>query len=94
MRVIRAAAGADADIDDLWRRIQGDFHANQRAIVEALDRNGALRPGLGVDRAADVLWTVNHPEVWHLLVGECGWTADEFEAWFAEAVGALLLARD
>jgi AcrR family transcriptional regulator len=31
IEVIRAAAPADADIDALWRRIQADFHANQRA---------------------------------------------------------------
>jgi AcrR family transcriptional regulator len=94
MRVIRDAAGVDPDIDVLWRRIQSDFHAHQHAIVEAVARNGALRPGLDVDRAADVLWTVNHPEVWHLLVAERGWTGDEFEAWFAGAVHALLLTPD
>src|SRR5919199_2310631 len=36
MRVIRDAAAADADIETLWARIQADFYANQRAIVEAL----------------------------------------------------------
>jgi hypothetical protein len=26
---------------------------------------------------------VNHPDVWLLLVGERGWTPEEFESWFA-----------
>jgi len=91
MRVIRSAATADADIAVLWDRIQSDFHANQSAIVEALARNGALRPDLDVARAADVLWTLNHPDVWLLLVGERGWTPEEFEAWFAGAVREQLL---
>jgi AcrR family transcriptional regulator len=92
MRVIRSAATADADIAALWSRIQSDFHENQRTIVEALAKNGALRDGLDVARAADILWTLNHPDVWHLLVGERGWTPDEFERWFAAAVREQLLA--
>jgi AcrR family transcriptional regulator len=90
--VIRSAADADADIATLWNRIQGDFHENQRGIVAALDGKGALRPGLTVDRGADVLWTLNHPDVWLLLVRERGWTPDEWEHWFAESASAQLLA--
>jgi hypothetical protein len=41
-----------------------------------------------------VLWTINHPDVWLLLAGERGWTAEEFEAWFAGALADLLLRRD
>jgi AcrR family transcriptional regulator len=92
LRVIRTAALVDADIAGLWERIETDFHANQRAIVKTLHADGALRPGLGVERAADILWTLNHPDVWHLLVGERGWSAAAWERWFAEAVRAQLLA--
>ena len=93
MRVIRDAAAADADIAALWQRIQDDFHANQRSIVDALDAKHALSPGLDPARAADVLWTLNHPDVWHLLVGERGWTPDEYEQWFGDAACAALLGR-
>ena len=93
MRVIRDAAAADADIAALWQRIQDDFHANQRSIVDALGANHALSPGLDPARAADVLWTLNHPDVWHLLVGERGWTPDEYEQWFGDAACAALLGR-
>ena len=30
-------------------------------------------------RAADILWTLNHPDVWQLLVGERGWTPRAYE---------------
>lgn len=84
LAVIRDAAPVDADLAALWALIQSDFHANQRAIVEAIDRNGGLRPGLGVERAADLLWTLNHPDVWLLLVGQRHWTPDEYEQWLAD----------
>jgi AcrR family transcriptional regulator len=91
LEVIRSAAPVDPDIDALWQRIQTEFHANQRVIVESLHRRKALAPGLTVDRATDILWTINHPNVWQLLVGERGWTPERFEAWFADLACSQLL---
>jgi hypothetical protein len=91
MQTLRAAAPADPDIEALWSAIQSEFHANQRSIVVLLDEKGALGPDLDVDRATDILWTLNHPDVWQLLVGERGWTADRFEDWLADALCSQLL---
>ncbi len=91
LRVIRTAALVDADAAALWARIESDFHANQGAIVETVHRDGALRRGLGVARATDILWTLNHPDVWHLLVVERGWTPAAWERWFLAAVLEQLL---
>ena len=93
MRVMRDAAGTDADSAELWRRIQDDFLVNQRAVVDTIEAKGALAPGLDAARAADILWTLNHPDVWHLLVGERGWTPQEWERWFADTASAQLLGR-
>jgi hypothetical protein len=91
LRVIRSASAVDADGATLWQLIQSDFYDNQRAIVNTLHRRGALRTGLSARRAADILWSLNHPDVWLLLVGERGWTPDAFEAWFADATCQQLL---
>jgi len=93
LKVIRSGASADPDIAELWARIQTDFHDNQRTIVKSLHKKRALRRGLTVDRAADILWTLNHPDLWHLLVGERGWTPDEYERWFTDAACSQLLAE-
>jgi AcrR family transcriptional regulator len=92
MRVIRDAAPADADIEALWSRIQSDFYDIQRPIVEAVHAKKALRPGLDVTRATDVLWSLNHPDVWQLLVRERGWTPEEWEQWFGDTACSQLLA--
>ncbi len=91
MAVIRAAAPLDPDLDALWGRIQTEFYANQRAIVEGLADQRALRPGLDVTQAADILWTLNHPDVWQLLVRSRGWSADDYERWFGDTACAQLL---
>jgi AcrR family transcriptional regulator len=87
MEVIRRGADADPDVAQLWDRIQTDFHGIQRGIVETLP----LRRGLTVDEATDILWTLNNPDTWQLLVGRRGWTPEQWERWFGEAVRAQLL---
>ena len=91
LKVIRSAAPVDPDTAALWQLIQTDFYANQRVIVESLHAKQALRTGLDVTRATDILWTLNHPDLWLLLVGERGWTPAQFEEWFADTACAQLL---
>ncbi len=92
LRAIRDAAPVDPDLAALWELIQTDFLANQRAIVESLAAKGALRSGLDVERATDVLWMLNHPDVWLLLVDRRGWSPADWEAWFVGASREQLLA--
>jgi AcrR family transcriptional regulator len=92
LRVIRDAAPGDPDIAELWERIQTEFYENQRAVVATIPRR-TLRSGLDVDGAADILWTLNHPDVWQLLVVRRGWTPDRYERWFADTACEQLLRR-
>ena len=89
--VIRDGAQVDSDIAALWARIESEFYENQERIVKTLHRKGALLPGLGPKRATDILWTLNHPDVWLLLVGARGWKPERFERWFADTAVAQLL---
>jgi hypothetical protein len=43
------------------------------------------------ERATDLLWTLNHPDTWYLLVHGCGWTADQYEQWVGDPLVAQLL---
>jgi AcrR family transcriptional regulator len=91
MGVIRSAAPTDPELGALWSRIQSDFYDNQRPFVESLQAKNALRPGLDVARGTDILWTLNHPDVWLLLVGERGWTPEQWEQWFGDTICEQLL---
>ena len=62
-------------------------------MVATLDEAGALRPGLDAPTATDILWTLNHPEVWQILVGRRGWTPARWEEWLAESSRQQLLGR-
>jgi len=89
--VIRSGATTDPDVGALWSRIEDDFHTNQREIVRSLAGTRSLAAGLDVERATDILWTLNHPDTWRLLVRERGWTPEGWETWFGDTAIAQLL---
>jgi AcrR family transcriptional regulator len=91
LEVIRDGAPVDADVAALWDLIHTDFYENQRSIVEVIHRKRALRRGLDIATATDILWTLNHPDVWLLLVGRRGWSPERWERWFADTACAQLL---
>jgi AcrR family transcriptional regulator len=88
--VLLSAAPADPDVEALSERIWSEFYENQLEVVKALHRRGALKKGLGVKRAADILWTLNHPRT-YLLFLERGWTPEQYERWLADITIAELL---
>jgi AcrR family transcriptional regulator len=91
LEVIRDGAPVDGDVAALSDLIQTDFYENQRAIVEQIHKRKGLRRGLDIVTAADILWTLNHPDVWLLLVGRRGWTPERWEQWFGDTACAQLL---
>ncbi|HVM35464.1 MAG TPA: helix-turn-helix domain-containing protein [Actinomycetota bacterium] len=91
MEVIRNAASGDAEISRLWNDIQSKLLDVQRLIVEQLYEKSALAEGLDRATAADILWTLNHPSVWQLLVAQRGWTAGQYERWLGDSFCMQLL---
>jgi AcrR family transcriptional regulator len=92
--VFQGAAPTDPDINALWDRVQTEFYENQRVVVESLAAKEALQAALDVTRATDILWTLNHPATWQLLVTRRGWSPDEYERWFADTACAQLLSTE
>jgi AcrR family transcriptional regulator len=93
LEVIRNAASVDAEMAALWNRIQTKLHDVQRSIVEQLHEQDALAGGLDIGAATDILWTLNHPAQWQLLVRERGWTAEQYEQWLGDIFCSQLLRQ-
>ncbi len=66
----------------------------QPACAGGLPRRARVRcaPASTPAEATDILWTLNHPDVWLLLAYERGWTPERFESWFAAVTVDQLLA--
>jgi AcrR family transcriptional regulator len=91
LEVIRDAASVDPDIGALWARIQTEFHDNQREVVQSIADKDALAPGLDVATATDILWSLNHPSLYALLVSQRGWSPERYEQWLGDLLCERLL---
>ncbi len=89
--VLQQAAATDDELAALWREIGERRAGNMRLLVAELVETGALREGLSIDEAADIIWSMNSSEFYVLLVRERGWEPGRFEQWLADAWKRLLL---
>lgn len=89
--VVRGAAAADPEIAALWDAGREQRFAGQRELLRIVLSATGLRDGLDIEAAADILYAVGSPDVYRLLVEDRGWSGQEFEQWYAEALESLLL---
>ena len=91
--ILRDAAPHAPDLARIRDEISARRAANMRRFAADLMSTGELRPGLSVDEIADVVWSMNSPEFYSLLVTERGWSPEQFERWLADAWERLFIAR-
>ena len=89
--VIQAAAGLDADIRALAEEGRTQRIRGMRVMAQGLADRGALKPELTPAEAADVIWLLMDPGVYHRLVIEQHWDPDRYQDWLADALISLLI---
>lgn len=90
-RLLQSAAELEPELKKLWTDIARRRATNMQLLAENLHSTGRLRHDLSLTKAADILWSMNSPELYLLLVSQRRWTAEEYQQWLAEAWIALLL---
>jgi AcrR family transcriptional regulator len=90
--VLRDAAAQAPELGQMWTEIVTRRAANMRLFAQDLADTGELRPGLGVDEVADVVWSLNSAEYYTLLVRERGWPPERFARWLGDTWCRLFLA--
>ncbi|HXH59352.1 hypothetical protein [Iamia sp.] len=60
-------------------------------FAQLLADRHALKPGLSVGEATDLVFALNSIEVYLLLTATQGWTPERWEQWLAPALVASLL---
>jgi len=91
MKIVRDAAGSDPEMAAQWQTNAEQRFTAQRALVQQLADKGALRPGLSVDRAADIIFCLVSHEVYFLSTVSRGWTPVEWERWMFTTLESALL---
>jgi AcrR family transcriptional regulator len=71
---LRDAGASDAESAASWQEIADRRARNMRMFAADLRSTGELRDDLNDDEIADIIWSMNGPEYWVLLVGERHWS--------------------
>ncbi|MDQ6910915.1 MAG: TetR/AcrR family transcriptional regulator [Actinomycetota bacterium] len=78
VRVLYAARFDDETAAALWNDRMTARYMAMRHVVEQLDKEGRLRPGLTVEMGADILWSILNPLHYDNLVVSRGWSIDNY----------------
>jgi len=90
---IRGAAHADPEAAVVWRTINDERRMGGRNVVAGIVGRNALRPGRDPGAAADIVYALADPGLYHLLVRQRGWTHKAYTAWLGEALKRELLTE-
>jgi AcrR family transcriptional regulator len=88
---VRAAAQADPEALELWHLITEERRKAATGIVRRLADRGALLDGLDRRSAGDILWVLNDPGLYQLLVTQRRWTQRRFRSWLTTTMQDQLL---
>jgi AcrR family transcriptional regulator len=91
LKIVRDAAGADPEMAVLWQTSQQQRIADYQAFVQMLASKQALRSGLTVEHATDIIFTLVSPEVYLSFTVQRGWTPGQWEHWITHTLVATIL---
>ncbi|MDG4667443.1 helix-turn-helix domain-containing protein [Mycobacterium sp. 236(2023)] len=91
--VVRAAAGVDTEVHQLWTAISDQRLEGATIIATLLKKKGGLKKGLTTAGARDLIWIYNDSGLHYALVEVRGWSQRRYRAWLLETFRHQLLGE-
>ena len=92
--IVRGAATAEPEIATLRRSLNVQRLEDKRLLAQSLNEKEALRSGLTVAQATDVLWALGSADMYRMLVVDRGWSPEQYEQWLASSLVHSLLGQE
>ncbi len=89
--LLRDVADQDSTAADLFDELERDRRTRMADNARALDRVGALRPGISRARAREVLWFYSAPDLFDVSVQRGGWPIRRYAHFVTDAMISALL---
>jgi AcrR family transcriptional regulator len=89
--LLHGASAVAPELAAVARQVGARRRENQQRLVSFLTERKRLRGGLEPREALDVLWALTSYDLFRMLVRDCGWQPDRYEAWLAELLTHRLL---
>ncbi len=90
-RVVQSAASSDPVIGQFWQRMKDQRLVGQSAIAQLLAERTALRAGISVGQAADMLFVLSDAHLYDAYARDRGWSPAQLARWLGDAFCSLLL---
>lgn len=90
--VVRSAAEADDEIENLYRQLHTGRRRNLEFVADALIANGPLRDGMDREKTVETVWRLASPELFLLLRDISGLSPEAYADWLSDTLAAALLA--
>ncbi len=89
--LLRCAAKTEPEIAPLRDNLLAQRMQTMSAAIGRLRAMTPLREGIDETRAAETLWSLAGPELFNLMVGDRGWSREEYSQWLGQALVRMLL---
>jgi AcrR family transcriptional regulator len=90
---VRGGASADPEAREVWEKIQTERRIGGTNVVKLITARKALRKHLDREAAGDLVWVLNDPGLYFMLVHRRRWSPARFQSWLAETLKTQLLER-
>ncbi len=91
---LREAAAADPEARQLLDHVLEERRRGASTIVADVRARAKLRKGLDDEGAADAVWALIDPSLFHMLVHRRQWSEARFRDWFVGLLESELLGPD
>jgi TetR/AcrR family transcriptional regulator of autoinduction and epiphytic fitness len=88
---LRAAAHVDPDIAELWQLSCDQRRDDVTTVTALFAGSDEPPPDRSKTEVVDVAYALTSPEMFELLVRQCGWTPEQFQRWLADVLARLVL---
>lgn len=90
-RTLAEAAAVRPELARIREELETQRLNGMARFAQHLAEAGALREGITIEEARDLLWTINSHAVHGMLVTERGWSPERYQNWLAETLACALL---
>lgn len=94
MDILRGASVVAPEFKELEQEREKRRYERQGEYIKKMMKEKSLAKGLTLQKARDILWTLTGRDMYRMLVGERGWTSDEYEKWLTQLLIKSLLDTD
>lgn len=94
VRAHDAGRHADPDLERAWQDRMRERRRLYRRIVQRLQDEGALAPGLSAGDATDLMWAILGSRLHEDLIDDRRWSAERYERGVGRVLRGLLLGDD